>query len=80
MIAPRNKSPYPESVKLSKLLLVEGETPCHFFEALASYLGINKTIEIRSFGGISNFEGVLAALVKGHGFSTTVKSLGIIRD
>lgn len=80
MIAPRIKAPYPENVKLSKLLLVEGETPAHFFEALAKHIGLNKVIEIRSFGGNSNFEDVLTALVKGHGFSSTVNSLGIIRD
>jgi hypothetical protein len=80
MIAPRKKAPYPENVSLSKLLLVEGETPAHFFEALAVHVGVEKQVEIRSFGGITNFEDFLSALVKGHGFGTTVKSLGIIRD
>jgi hypothetical protein len=43
------------------------------------HLGINQTIEIRSFGGNSNCASVLKALVKSHGFSV-VESLGIIRD
>jgi hypothetical protein len=80
MIAPRTKTPYPENVKLAKLLLVEGETPAHFFDELATQLGIGDTIEIRSFGGNENLLRNLIALVKGHGFSKTVKSLGIIRD
>ncbi len=80
MIAPRVRAPYPQTVSLSKLLLVEGETPAHFFEALAVHLSIDKTIEIRSFGGNQNLQNVLSALVNSHGFSATVKSLGIARD
>ena len=80
MIAPRRRNPYPENISLSRLLLVEGETPTHFFEALAVHLGINKTIEIRSFGGNENLQNFLAAIVKSHGFAATVQSLGIIRD
>src|SRR5262245_52665100 len=80
MIAPRHRSPYPDTVRLSKLLLVGGETPAHFFEALAVHLGIDKTIEIRSFGGNQNLPGALSALVKSHGFAQMVKSVGIARD
>jgi hypothetical protein len=65
---------------LSKLLLVEGETPTHFFEALAVHLKINETIEIRSFGGNQNFKNGLLALTKSHGFGATVNSLGVVRD
>jgi hypothetical protein len=72
MIAPRMKSPYPEVVSLSKVLLVEGETPSHFFDALAAHIGLDKIIEIRSFGGNQNLPSVLGALVKSHGFSTTL--------
>ena len=80
MIAPRARSHYPDDPSLSKLLLVEGETPANFFEALATHLGINATIEIRSFGGNQNLQPVLSALVKSHGFALHVKSLGISRD
>src|SRR5262249_14199645 len=80
MIAPRRRTPYPENISLSRLLLVEGETPSHFFEALACHLGISNTIEIRSFGGNDNLQNFLGAIVKSHGFAETVQSLGIIRD
>ncbi len=39
-------------VTYEKVLLVEGKTPCHLFEALAKEMKIDKTIEIRDFGGI----------------------------
>jgi hypothetical protein len=80
MLAPRARSPYPDTVSLSKLVLTEGETPANLFEALAVHLGIDKTIEIRSFGSKDNLRNVLAALVKSHGFGTMVHSLGIARD
>lgn len=80
MIAPRARNPYPEKISHGKLLLVEGETPAHFFEALAKHVGLEKEIEIRSFGGVNNFQSVLSAMVLSHGFSSVVKSLGIIRD
>ena len=76
MLAPRARSPYPDTVSLSKLLLAEGETPANLFEALAVHLGIDKTIEIRSFGSKDNLQNVLAALVKSHGFGTVVQTQG----
>ncbi len=80
MIVPRPKPPYPEEIRLSKLLLVEGETPAHFFEALLAHLAISDTIEIRSFGGNEKLQNNLSALTKSHSFRKTVKSIGIIRD
>lgn len=80
MIAPRTRSPYPSNVSLSKLLLVEGETPAHFFEAFAVSLGLDKIIEIRNFGGNQLLVHSLTALVQSHGFANTVQSLGIARD
>jgi len=52
----------PMSILLPKLLLVEGETPKHFFEVLLRHLHINQQIEIRSFGGVNELPGFLQAL------------------
>jgi len=55
-------------ISLDKLLLVEGETPRHFFTALLKHLNIHEQIEIRSFGGVTELPGFLNALRRTPGF------------
>lgn len=81
MIVPSERAARtPTPISLSKLLLVEGETPLHFFEAFAKHLGLDKEIEIRSFGGIKQLPSFLRAIVSTGEFKKYVKSLGIARD
>lgn len=62
MIVPRERAArLAVPVELSKLLLVEGETPSHFFEAMARDLGIADEIEIRSYGGVAQLGPFLRA-------------------
>ncbi|HQU46065.1 MAG TPA: hypothetical protein PK867_24845 [Pirellulales bacterium] len=45
MIPPRPPPlPLPAPISLSKLLLVEGDTPMHFFEALLLHLNLSNQI------------------------------------
>ena len=49
MIAPKPRQAIlSQPVKLSKLLLVEGETPSHFFEAFLKHLKIDQQVEVRN--------------------------------
>ncbi|MCR4411955.1 MAG: hypothetical protein NUV77_05955 [Thermoguttaceae bacterium] len=70
----------PQPITLSKLLLVEGETPLHFFDALVQDLGLDEQIEIRSFGGVADLGVFLKTLASTAEFRAVVKSLGIVRD
>jgi hypothetical protein len=70
----------PTAISREKMLLVEGETPSHLFEALATELGLNDSIEIRSYGGVTDLGKYLKTLVVTPGFKENVKSLGIARD
>ncbi|NOX53804.1 MAG: hypothetical protein GXP27_05085 [Planctomycetes bacterium] len=71
----------PADITLDSLLLVEGDTPLHFFEAMLQHLRLQDRIEIRSFRGIGQLRPFLRALVKSAAFqSRAVTSLGIIRD
>jgi hypothetical protein len=81
MIAPRPRAAVaPQPVALEKVLLVEGETPAHFFEGFALHLGLANLIEIRSYGGISQLATFLRTLASTSEFRAMVKSLGIVRD
>jgi hypothetical protein len=81
MIVPKPRSAtLPIAITLRKLLLVEGETPAHFFEALARHLSIADKIEIRSFGGKEQLASFLKLLVTTSDFQSKVTSLGIVRD
>lgn len=81
MIVPTPRgSTAPQAIQLEKVLLVEGETPKHFFEALAKHLGISPKVEVRSFGGIKQLGDFLALLSSLPSYREKVKSLGIIRD
>jgi hypothetical protein len=81
MIIPRERDAVPpQPIGLDKVLLVEGETPRHFFEALASVLGLSQQIEIRSYGGVSDLGTYLKTIASTTEFRTKVKSLGIARD
>jgi hypothetical protein len=70
----------PQPVRLAKVLLVEGETPLNFFDALTRHLGLSSQIEIRSYGGIDDLTQFLSTFVTTTEFKTTVKTLGIVRD
>src|SRR4029077_6442756 len=65
---------------LSKLLLVEGDTPMHFFEKLLQHLGIAQQIEIRNFRGVKDFKQSLIDLSKTQEFQQLVTSVGVVRD
>jgi hypothetical protein len=67
-------------VQLSKLLLVEGDTPMHFFEALLRHLGLHDQVEVRKFGGNTDLRGCLDGLVATSEFKQLVRSVGVIRD
>ena len=73
-----SRSPVP--ISLSKVLLVEGQTPVHFFEALLQHLKLSNQVEIHDFGGAENLRAALRALVASSDFRTRVKSLGVVRD
>lgn len=76
---PRDK-PSPTPITLSKLLLVEGATPMHFFEALLQHLGLANSIEIRDFGGVGDFKTFLKTVVATTGFREHVRSVDVARD
>jgi len=81
MLVPNPRSAVPPTpVQLAKVLLVEGATPSHFFEALIKHLGLENAIEIRSYGGIQQLRTFLAALASTAQFRLNVRSLGIVRD
>lgn len=78
-ISTTRKAVSPRPIELPRLLLVEGETPLNFFDALTGHLGLSDRVEIRSFGGVHDLREFLPALVASAGFRQ-VKKLGIIRD
>ncbi len=81
MQVPKERAPVPPTpVTLSKLLLVEGATCWHFFEALAAELGLSTQIEIRDYGGITELSEYLKLIASTSDFHQNVKSLGIARD
>src|SRR5689334_7525213 len=81
MIAPRPRDAVlHQGIQLAKLLLVEGETPAHFFEAMAKHLGLDRQIEIRSYGGLEQLAVFLRAIAATAAFRLLVRSVGIIRD
>jgi hypothetical protein len=77
---PPQTPPPPTLIQLPKLLLVEGNTPMHFFEALLRHLGLQPQIEIRNFGSINNLRPVLLALATTDEFKRLVTSVGVVRD
>src|SRR6266511_3010519 len=80
MLPARVPPPSPGPVTLSKLLLVEGDTPMHFFEALLKELGLQDDIEIRNFRGVGDFKTYLVNLADTDEFKRVVTSVGVIRD
>jgi hypothetical protein len=79
MIPPRQPKISPPPLTLAKLLIVEGDTPLHFFEALLRHLQLDHIIEIRSFGGIGDFGQYVIDLTKASDFQQ-VSSVGVVRD
>lgn len=79
MIPPRQPKPAPPPLSLSKLLVVEGDTPMHFCEAMLRHLKLENDIEIRSFGGIGDFGLFIGDLARSADFGK-VLSLGVVRD
>jgi hypothetical protein len=65
---------------LPKLLLVEGDTPMHFFEAFLRHLTLDNQVEIRNFRGTGDFKQYLLALVSRPEFNALVTSVGVVRD
>lgn len=70
----------PVPVSLPKLLLVEGDTPMHFFEALLRHLKLDKEIEIRNFRGVGDFKTFIIGLANSADFQRVVTSVGVVRD
>jgi Protein of unknown function (DUF3226) len=77
---PPSPPPTPVPISLSKLLLVEGSTPMHFFEALLREIGIANEVEIRDFRGNSQLKTAVDLLASTAEFKALVNSVGIIRD
>jgi len=77
---PPKIEPPPVPVSLSKVLLVEGSTPVHFFEALLCQLGLNDSVEIRDFGGVRQMRAFVRAFASSSEFRRLVKSMGVVRD
>jgi hypothetical protein len=80
MIPARVLPPPPGPVSLAKLLLVEGDTPLHFFEALLRHLGLQNEMEIRNYHGIRDLRTYLLDLASSEAFRRLVTSVGIVRD
>jgi hypothetical protein len=81
MIVPNSRAAVlPAPVTKEKVLLVEGETPKHFFEAFLKHLSKADSVEIRSYGGIKELPTFLRTLACGTAFRALVRSLGIVRD
>lgn len=80
MIPPKPPPPPPSPLSLPKLLLVEGSTPLHFFEALLQHLNIADTIEIRDFRGVTDLKSAVAAYAESAEFKSLVSSVGVVRD
>jgi hypothetical protein len=79
-VRPPVAAPPPVPITLPKLLLVEGATPMHFFEAFLQHLGIASEIEIRNYGGINDLTTFLRFLTASGSFRRLVTSLGVVRD
>ncbi len=77
---PPKTAPPPVPVSLSKVLLVEGPTPTHFFEALLKELGLKDKVEIRDFDGVEHLRAFVRALAATSEFRLLVKSVGVVRD
>ena len=80
MIPARVPPPPPGPITLTKLLLVEGDTPTHFFEALLRHLKLDATVEVRNFRGVGDFKAFVAALAATAEFQGLVTSVGVVRD
>jgi hypothetical protein len=77
---PPKTAPPPVAVSLSKVLLVEGDTCLHFFEALLSELGLEDEVEVRHFGGVQQLRAFVRAFASTSAFRDVVTSLGVVRD
>jgi len=62
-----------------KLLLVEGQDAFQFFKALLQHLDLLDKIEIRNYGGVTDWAAYLNTLKVTSGFAS-VTSIGIVRD
>lgn len=71
--------PEPQDIRTGVQLLVEGNDPRNFFEALVRHME-RDDIQVRNFGGVNELRGFLSAFVAMPGFGETVRSLGIVRD
>jgi hypothetical protein len=76
----RDRNRHHRFCPMSQLLLAEGDTPTHVFEAIAREIGLSATIEIRNYGGISQLATFLKIISSTAEFRENVKSLGIVRD
>lgn len=65
-------------IESPKALLVEGNDPRNFFEALIKYLEC-RDVQIHNFGGIDELPAFLRGFTGATGYSS-VTSLGIVRD
>lgn len=65
-------------IEWPKALLVEGNDPRNFFEALIKYLEC-RDVQIHNFGGIGELPAFLRGFTGATGYSS-VTSLGIVRD
>ncbi len=72
--------PSPQPFLKERLLLVEGKTPFAFFGAILKHLNLSDVIDIRNFGGVSEFRKYTSGLRIAADFRRVVKTIGVIRD
>jgi hypothetical protein len=82
MLPPQPPRPAPPAtaITLPKLLLVEGDTPMHFFEALLCHLGLDPHILILNYRGTAALATYLKTLAATPDFARLVTSVGVVRD
>lgn len=75
-----SRTPMPATFDKSRVLLVEGETPYHFFLALTRHLLIADSLDILNYKGITELRPYLMTAASTESFRGKVRSLGIVRD
>ena len=69
----------PQEIAKPVQLLVEGENPRGFFEALLLHLGLAEAVQVQNFGGVDGLRGFTKALARTPGIAT-IEAIGCIRD
>lgn len=70
----------PEEIENEVQLLVEGKDQQNFFKELVDHLSLNNDVQIQNFGGVDELRNFLTGFIMMPDFSSTVRSIGIVRD